>query len=116
MNYFFSILGRLVPVILSYLLLAAHFSRNNVHILVILSLGLMVILLIRKPWVVIISQAALLLGALEWIKSMVGYIIQRQAIGEDWGRLAIFLSIVALFTGLSTLLFRTRKLRAHYQR
>ena len=116
MKYLFSILGRLVPVILSYLLLAAHFSRNNVYTLVILSLGLLVLLLIRKPWIVIISQAALLLGALEWIRSMFGYISQRQATGEDWGRLAIILSIVALFTGLSALMFRTRKLRAHYQR
>ena len=115
MKYLFSILGRLVPVILSYLLLAAHFSRNNVYTLAILSLGLLVLLLIRKPWVVIISQAALLLGALEWIRSMFGYISKRQATGEDWGRLAIILSIVALFTGLSALMFRTRKLRAHYQ-
>lgn len=116
MRYFLSILGRLIPVIMSYLLLAAHFSRNDSFLLVILSFGLLLLLLVRRHWVVWVSQAALILGALEWIRSMFGYITYRQSIGEDWVRLAIILTAVALFTGLSALAFRNRKLRAHYHR
>ena len=90
-----------IPVILSFVLLGAHFSRNDQIILVILSLGLPLLLAVRKPWVLWVLQLALLLGSIEWVRSTIAYIDVRKSIGEDWQRLAIILFSVATFTLIS---------------
>ena len=106
---------RLLPVILAFGLLAAHFSRANMPPAVVVSLIIPFLLLIRKPWIARSIQILLLLGALEWIRSMVGYIQVRKEIGEDWGRLAIILITVALLTACSGLVFRGKSLKKRYQ-
>jgi hypothetical protein len=55
---------RLLPVILSCLLLAAHFSRNEIMLLTLVSLALPFLLLVRRPWVPRLFQVLLVLGAL----------------------------------------------------
>ena len=106
---------RLLPVILAFGLLAAHFSRANMPPAVVVSLIIPFLLLIRKPWIARSIQILLLLGALEWIRSMFGYIQVRKEIGEDWGRLAIILVTVALLTACSGLVFRGKSLKKRYQ-
>ena len=105
---------RLLPVILAFGLLAAHFSRADMLPAVIVSLATPFLLLIRKPWIARSVQILLLLGALEWIRSMFGYINVRKEIGEDWGRLAIILVTVALLTACSALVFRGKSLKKRY--
>ena len=107
-------LVRLLPVILSFGLLAAHFSRANMFPLVVVSLVIPFLLLIRRAWVARGVQILLLLGAVEWIRAMFGYIEVRKSIGEDWGRLAIILVTVALLTACSTLVFRGTSLKKRY--
>ena len=107
--------ARLLPVILSFGLLAAHFSRANLFPLVILSLLIPLLLLIRNQWVPRSMQILLLLGALEWIRAMFGYIDVRKNMGDDWGRLAIILVTVALLTACSGLVFRGRSLKSRYK-
>jgi len=106
---------RLLPVILAFGLLAAHFSRADMLPAVIVSLLTPFLLLIRKAWVARSIQILLVLGALEWIRSMFGYIQVRKEIGDDWGRLAIILIIVALLTACSGLVFRGKALKKRYQ-
>jgi len=106
---------RLLPVILAFGLLAAHFSRANMPPAVVVSLIIPFLLLIRKPWIARSVQILLLFGALEWIRSMFGYIQVRKEIGDDWGRLAIILIIVALLTACSGLVFRGKALKKRYQ-
>lgn len=106
---------RLLPVILSFGVLAAHFSRANMFPLVIISLAIPFLLLIKKSWVARSIQILLLLGAAEWIRSMFGYIEIRKSIGEDWGRLAIILVTVAVLTACAGLVFRGKSLRRRYQ-
>ena len=106
---------RLIPVILSFGLLAAHFSRANLFPLVIVSLLIPFLLLIRKAWAARGIQIGLVLGALEWIRSMFGYIEIRKAMGDDWGRLAIILVAVALLTACSGLVFRGKSLKLRYK-
>ena len=110
MKFFF----RLLPVILCFALLAAHFSRAGLFPFVILSLGIPLLLLFRKSWAARIIQVFLLLGALEWIRAMLGYIEIRKTIGDDWGRLAIILITVSLLTALSGLVFRGKLLKKRY--
>jgi hypothetical protein len=105
---------RLLPVIFAFLLLAAHFSRTNLLPLVVLSILLPFLLLIKRAWVARSIQILLLLGAAEWIRSMFGYIEIRKAIGEDWGRLAIILIVVAIFTACSGLVFQGKSLKRRY--
>ena len=107
-------LVRLLPVILSFGLLAAHFSRANMFPLVVVSLVIPFLLLIRKAWLARGVQILLLLGAVEWIRAMFGHINVRKEIGEDWGRLAIILVTVALLTACSTLVFRGKSLKKRY--
>lgn len=106
---------RLLPVILSFALLAAHFSRAGLFPFVVLSLLIPFLLFLRKPWVPRAIQLLLLLGAMEWIRAMMGYIEIRKNIGDDWGRLAIILIVVALLTLSSGLVFRGKKLKELYK-
>jgi len=106
---------RLLPVIWSFGLLAAHFSRADMLPLVILSLAIPFLLFLRKPWVARSIQVLLILGAAEWIRAMFGYIEIRKSIGEDWGRLAIILVAVALLTACSGLVFQGKSLKHRYK-
>lgn len=105
---------RLLPVILSLLLLAAHFYRAGQVVVTALCLALPLLLLLRKSWVPRLFQVLLVLGALEWLRALYGFAAMRIAFGEPWTRLALILGAVALFTGLSGLVFRNRKLQARY--
>jgi hypothetical protein len=106
---------RLLPVIISFGLLAAHFSRAELLPLVIMSLAIPLLLLIRKAWAARTLQLLLLLGAFEWIRSMLGYIEVRKSIDDDWTRLAIILIVVALLTALSGLVFQGKSLKERYK-
>ena len=108
-------LVRLLPVIFSFGLLAAHFSRANMFPLVLVSLALPFLLLIKRSWAARSIQVLLLLGAAEWIRSMFGYIEVRRSIGEDWTRLAIILGAVALLTACAGLVFRGKALKKRYE-
>ena len=106
---------RLFPVIFSFLILSAHFSRGNLFVLSIIFLMIPLILFIKQAWVVRLTQIILIIGSLEWIRSMFIYINQRQTIDEPYLRLVIIIGIVALFTGLSALVFRNQSLKKIYK-
>jgi hypothetical protein len=99
---------------MSFLLLAAHFSRNDVTALVAAGLALPFLLLVRRSWVPRLFQGLLILGALEWVRSLVMHALRRQAEGEPWMRLGIILGVVALFTACSGLVFRNSTLKRRY--
>jgi len=105
---------RLIPVILSFLLLSAHFYRAGLFPLVILALVFMFFLFIRGKWVARLSQVFLVIGALEWVRTLLGLVEMRQAMSMPWIRLAVILGLVALFTGLSALVFQSRSLKERY--
>ena len=107
---------RLLPVILSFLLLAAHFYRAGLVPLSALCVGLPFLLFLRQPWVPRLLQLLLALGAVEWLRALYGFAAMRIAFGEPWTRLAVILGAVAVFTGLSGLVFRNHKLRTRYDR
>jgi len=102
------------PVWLSLLLLAAHFYRAQNLPLAVVSLMLVALLLVRKPWIARVAQAGLGLGALEWLRTLAIFAQERLAMGQPWLRLALILGAVAIFTALSTLVFRHPKVRARF--
>jgi len=105
---------RLLPVILSLLLLGAHFFRAGHTVLVLVSVTILLIMLIRKRWVARLVQAVLVIGGVEWIRTLLVFVKMRQAAGEPWERLALILGGVAIFTVCSALVFRFKSLRERY--
>lgn len=105
---------RLLPVVLSLLPLAAHFYRGGLPAVTALCLALPLLLLLRRAWVPRLFQWLLLLGALEWLRSIYVLVSVRIAFEQPWARLALILGAVALFTLLSGLVFRNRALQRFY--
>lgn len=105
---------RLLPVLVSMLLLAAHFFRAGQLVIVFVLLGLLPLLMVRKFWVPWVMQIVLLLGAVEWLRTLVFVAQMRIEYDMPWTRLAIILGAVALFTACSGLVFRGKALRKRY--
>jgi hypothetical protein len=106
---------KLIPVILSFLLLAAHFYRAGYPVLSGLCVALLILLFLRKSWVPRLFQLLLILGALEWLRALYFFAAMRIAWDQPWTRLAFILGAVAVFTALSGLVFRNRRLAAFYR-
>ncbi len=104
----------LLPVILSALVLAAHFFRAGNLIGLALCLGGLALLFVPRAWAARAVQVGLVLGAAEWVRTLLDFTAQRRAMGEPWARLAVILGTVALFTIASALVFRGARLRRRY--
>lgn len=107
-------IGIYLPALVSFLIMAAHLSRNGLDLIAILWLFFPVILFTRRKFNLWFCQLALFLGSAEWIRSALKYIDARIAMGEDWTRLAIILFSVAAFTLISGLLLFARPIRERY--
>ncbi|HIJ79742.1 MAG: hypothetical protein OEY01_13485 [Desulfobulbaceae bacterium] len=107
---------RLLPVILSFLILAAHFLRYSDFPLMVIALMIPTLLFIKNRWVPRIIQLCLAIGAMEWLSTMFFLIQARQHTGADWQRLAVIMSLIALFTLLSGMVFLNKKLKGRYQK
>jgi hypothetical protein len=105
---------KLLPVLLSYLVLGAHFLREGNQILVAVSLVLPFLLFIPRTWSARLLQLGLILGAAEWVWTLVSIARARHMMGGPWSRMAIILGVVAAFTLLSTLVFRLKAARERY--
>lgn len=85
-------------IVLSCLLLAAHFSRAGWEVLAIASVALPLLLLPGRPAAARVVQVGLLLGGLEWLRTLVRIAARRIDGGEDWIRLAVILGAVTVVT------------------
>ncbi|BHH84113.1 hypothetical protein LA52FAK_24020 [Desulforhopalus sp. 52FAK] len=103
-----------IPVIMSFWLLAAHFMRDGQTIVVVAGLLFPLMLFYKKGWVVRVVQVALVLGVVEWIRTLMVIQAMRVEHGLPWGRLAIIIGAVALFTGCSALVFFHKSLKRKY--
>lgn len=106
---------KLIPIILCFILLAAHFSRAGMMMLAIISLILPFLLFIKKSVIARILQLSLILGALEWVRIMIVYAQERIYLGEPYIRLVLILSTVALFTAASSLIFQSKSIKEVYK-
>jgi hypothetical protein len=102
----------LAPVVLSSVLLAAHFLRAGQFALVALSLGTPLLLALRRSWATTTVQVLLILGSLEWLRTLAVLMEARRAAGEPFVRLVLILAVVAALTAGSALgLGRARRTR-----
>jgi len=105
---------RLIPVILSCLILAAHFSRANLLAFTILSIIVAFLPFYRSGWVPRFMQWFLILGTFEWLRTIFFFVNERIDLEQPWMRLVIILGSVALFTLLSAFTFQNKTLKEKY--
>jgi len=105
---------QLSAVVLSLLVLGAHLVRAGGACFVLPVLALLPLLFLRRPWVARTVQAALVLGALEWIRTLVLLYQVRVEEGRDYVRMVIILGVVAVVTFSSALVFQTERLNRLY--
>ena len=106
---------RLLPVILSLFLLTAHFYRAGIMFMVICVPASALLMFVRTQWAVRVVQGILVLGGIEWIRTLVMLVMLRQDMGMPWVRLAVILGVVAVITISSALVFRLKPLRERYK-
>lgn len=106
---------RLVPIVLSLLVLGGHFLRAGHLGLVGLVMAVMALLAVPRAWAGRVVQVVLALGAIEWTMTLVTLVMQRRLAGEPVLRLAIILGGVALVTATSAVLLQTEPLRGRYR-
>ncbi len=94
---------RTLPIVLSALVLAAHFFRARNLPLMGIALILPLLLVVRSRWAARTVQAGLVLGAVEWVRTLAFFAGQRMEEGRPWTRLAVILGVVAALTALSAL-------------
>lgn len=97
---------RVLPLIVSALLLGAHFYRGGgiaVAVLVALS---PLLLLTRRSWAVFALQIGLFVAAAEWVRTAASIAAYRAAAGMPSTRMLVILGAVALFTALSAVPLR----------
>jgi len=105
---------KLLPAVLGILLLGAHFYRAGHTILVFTSAAMLLLLLVPRSWAARAVQTALVLGGLEWIRTLFIIAAMRHDMGAPWIRLSVILGGVAVFTICSALVFRFKSLRERY--
>jgi hypothetical protein len=94
---------RLAPVIVSFVVLAAHFARAGETALAVTVLLLPLLLVLRRRWGARAVELALVLGAIEWIRTTLSLVDLRRAHGLPWLRLVAILGAVAAVTLASAL-------------
>lgn len=105
----------LIPVVLSLVVLGAHFFRAGLFPLVALVVALIALVFVRRPWAARLLQVALVLGGIEWARSLAEIAQRRMHEGQPYVRLIAILGTVTLVTAGSALLFLTRGLKRRYR-
>ena len=105
---------RILPMIVSCLLLGAHYLRAmNVWVAV----GCVLIpwfLLIKARWSLIVVRVFLYIGVVIWIDTTMRIYQKRVLLGMPWLRSVIIIGAVTLFTLLSGLILHTKKAQEIY--
>jgi hypothetical protein len=94
----FRMILRLVPSVVAFFLLAAHFLRGGSFGLALVCLLLPLLLLVIRRWSLIVMQALAYVGATVWLYTLVDLVQARIILHRPWGIAAIILGAVTFFT------------------
>lgn len=95
-------------------LLAAHFYRGGHLVFAALAVAVLLLLAVPRAWVARLLQAVLLIGAAEWLRTLVLFASARVSMGQPYMRLTLILLAVAAFTAASAAVFQQPALRRRY--
>jgi len=107
---------RLTAPLLALGLLGAHFFRAGSVALVMACLALMALAAVPRRWAAQVIQAGLVIGALEWLRTLSMLASARLAAGQPAARMITILASVALVTALAALVFRHPRVARYYSR
>ena len=96
-------------------MLGAHFLRGGHGVLVLVAVALLGFLFVRRRWAARTVQVALVLGALEWVRTTLELTGARMSTGEPFVRMVVILGVVALVCGLSALVFLSPRVRRWFR-
>jgi len=99
------IIFQLILVFLSAILLGAHFLRAGLIPLAVLALLFPALLFFMRAWTTRLVQIILILGTIEWIRTLLVLVAERRANGQSWSLLAIIIGLVAVLSCSSALMF-----------
>lgn len=97
---------RLLPLLLSALVLGAHFLRSGNVVAVAIILCAPLLVLARRRWAIVALQIGLGLASIEWIRTALSIARERAAIGAPTARMFAILGAVAVFTAAAALPLR----------
>lgn len=103
------------PIVLSLTVLGAHFLRSGSDVGVAATVALIGLLFIRRAWVARLVQVALVLGAVEWLRTLLALAQWRAAQGESLTRMIVILGCVVAVTFFSALLFQSKTMKSIYR-
>ena len=101
----------LLAPVLSLLLLAAHFVRAQLWLPAVISVALIGLLALRAQWSVLALQCCLVLGSIEWLRTLLATATSRIAMGQPYARMALIIGGVAALTFASALALQLPMLR-----
>jgi len=104
-----------VPVVLSLVILGAHFMRYGHSTGVVGSMVLIALLFVRKAWAARLIQVVLILGALEWLRTIFELAQVRATLGQPFARMLVILGVVTALTVCAALLFQSPTLKRIYR-
>lgn len=104
-----------LPAGLSVVVLGAHLLFHGQLPLVPPVLALLALLWVRRAWAARVLQAALVLGAAEWVRTALASAAARDAAGAPWLRMALILGAVALVSLLGAALLETGTMRRRFR-
>ncbi len=85
---------RLIPSVIAFLLIAAHFFRSGNLELAVLSGKYLLLLLIRRRWILIVVQIAAYAAAAVWMNAILGLVRERMIMHRPYEKAVIILTAV----------------------
>ncbi len=108
-------MGRIIAVILAYILFSAHLAHHHLTALGLITLLLPFLFLIKKRWVLTVLEIILYIATVSWIIPIFGVVKARIAAGEAYTRYLVIMISVTVYTFISALLLRSKRLREKYK-
>jgi hypothetical protein len=105
---------RILPLILSFLLLGAHFFRGGNIILTAVCILLPLLLLFKKRWILLLLRGLIYCGALVWVHTAVVLVQQRILLGIPWMRMILILLGVTVLTLYAGFLLSSDTIKQRY--
>ena len=105
---------RISLVILSFVILGAHFLREGNLLLAILCVAAPIVLFIKKRWALVAVQTFLSCGAVLWIFITVDLVQARMSQSTPWLRMVVILAGVAALTAYSAWTLNGSEFRQKY--
>ncbi len=85
---------------------SAHLSRVGLNGLAIILLAIPFVLFYKNKISIQIVQVYMIIAGIEWIRTMVSFIIKRIELNQPWLRLAVILGFVSILAFVSVFLLK----------